>query len=411
MTLSSTSSHGTPTATAALDLDPLAPAMIVDPYPTYARLRAAGPVYLDPPGTWFLARHADVQQVLRDPRFGRAGFGAVLDAVFGPGPVQRSFSRFMLFIDPPDHTRLRALVTKAFTPRTVERLRPGIQRTVDCLLDAVVDRGEFDLIADLAYPLPVMVISELLGVPSDDRDRFHDWSAAIAKALDVLTVPRPDIVARSNEAVFGLTEYFRGLVAARRKRPREDLLSALVAAEDEGHRLCEEELLATCVLLFFAGHETTVNLIGNGMLALLRHPDQLARLRADRSLIGSAVEELLRYDGPVQRTGRVVLADVEIGGRAIRRGERVSALPGAANRDPARFADPDRLDVARADTHHLAFGGGIHYCLGAALARVEAQIAIDTLIHRLPNLSLRTDAPAWRENLVLRGLTALPLST
>jgi pimeloyl-[acyl-carrier protein] synthase len=408
MALPSTGSRGT----ATLDVDPYGPEMIVDPYPTYARLRVAGPIYLDPPGMWFLARHADVQQALRDPRFGRAGFGAVAEAAFGPGPVQESFSRWMLFMDPPDHTRLRALVTKAFTPRTVERLRPEIQRMVDGLLDPLEERGSFDLIADLAYPLPVMVISELLGVPADDRDRFHDWSAAVAKALDILTVPRPDVVGRANDAALGLTEYFRGLVAARRKEPRGDLLSALVAAEDEGHRLTEEELLATCVLLFFAGHETTVNLIGNGTLALLRHPDQLARLRADRSLIGSAVEELLRYDGPVQRTGRVALADVEVGGCAIRRGERVSILLGAANRDPARFEDPNRLDVARADAHHhhLAFGGGIHYCLGAALARVEAQIAIGTLVRRLPNLRLQTDAPAWRENIVLRGLTTLPLA-
>jgi cytochrome P450 len=410
MTLSDTRSRDASAGAVPLDVDPFAPEMRVDPYPTYARLRASGPVYIDPPGGWFLARHADVHRVLRDPCFGRDGTGAAIEAVFGPGPVQQSFSRWMLFMDPPHHTRLRALAAKAFTPRAVEQVRPQIQRIVDGLLDPLEERGVLDLIADLAYPLPVMVISELLGVPVDDRDRFHDWSAAIAQSLDVLTKRGPDVVARANAAALALTEYFRQLVDARRQQPRDDLLSALVAAEEGGLRLSEEELLATCVLLFFAGHETTVNLIGNGMFALLRHPDQLATLRAEPALIGSAIEELLRYDGPVQRTGRVALADVEIGGSVIRRGERVSVLLGAANRDPDRFAEPDRLDIARGDNHHLAFGGGIHYCLGAPLARVEAQVAIETLLRRLPGLGLRTDTPTWRDNLVLRGLTALPLA-
>jgi cytochrome P450 len=395
---------------ATLDVDPFSPQMVVDPYPTYVRLREAGVVYAEPPGIWVLSRYAHVQQVLRDPRFDREGIGNAVERVFGAGPIFDSFTRWMLFLNPPDHTRLRTLVTKAFTPRASEELRSDIQRIVDDLIDPAQQRGELDLIADLAYPLPVAVICELLGVPPEDRGRFNAWSAAIAEALDAFVTAQPDTVRRSNEAAHGLTEYFRGLVAARRKQPRDDLLSALVAAEEQGDRLSEEELLATCVLLFFAGHETTVNLIGTGMLTLLRHPDQLAKLRDDPGLIQSAVEELLRYDGPVQRTGRTTREDVEIDGVTIPKGERVTVFLGAANRDPAQFQEPDRLDITRTENHHLAFGAGIHYCVGAPLARVEAQVAINTLIRRLPNLKLQSDAPVWRQTAVLRGLVALPLT-
>jgi pimeloyl-[acyl-carrier protein] synthase len=396
--------------TPTLDVNPFSPQMTVDPYPTYARLREVGPAYVDPPGLWVLSRYADVQMALRDPRFGREGVGGVVERVFGAGPVSESFSRWMLFLNPPDHTRLRTLVTKAFTPRASEQLRSDIQRIVDDLIDPLQQRGTFDLVADLAYPLPVAVICKLLGVPDEDRDRFNEWSAAIAESLDAFVAARPDVIRRANEGAAGLTEYFRDLVSARRKQPRHDLLSALVAAEDLGDRLSEEELLATCVLLFFAGHETTVNLIAAGMLALLRHPDQLAKLRDDPSLIQSAVEELLRYDGPVQRTGRTIREDVEIGGVTIPSGARVTIFVASANRDPAQFQEPDRLDITRTVNHHLAFGAGIHYCVGAPLARVESQVAINTLLRRLPNLKLQSDLPVWRETAVLRGLTALPLT-
>jgi pimeloyl-[acyl-carrier protein] synthase len=398
-------------APTTLDVNPFGPQMIVNPYPTYVRLREVGPVYLDPPGHWIVSRYADVQRVLRDPHFGREGIGETLQRVFGAGPIYESFTRWMLFLNPPDHTRLRTLVSKAFTPRASEKLRSTIQQIVDELIDPMQERGTFDLIAELAYPLPVTVICELLGVPREDRGRFNEWSAVIAEALDAFVTAPPDLVERANAGALGLTEYFRQLVATRRRQPGDDLLSALVAAEDQGDRLTEDELLATCVLIFFAGHETTVNLIGTGMLVLLRHPDQLAKLRSEPSLIQTAVEELLRFDGPVQRTGRVVQEDVELGGVALRRGDRISAYLGGANRDPDHFAEPDRLDITRTENQHLAFGGGIHYCVGAPLARVEAQLAINTLLRRFPNLTLPDAEPAWRQNALIRGLVALPLTS
>jgi len=391
-------------------INPFGPQMIDDPYPTYARMLQASPIGVEGDDLWIFSRYADVQRVLRDPRFGRESFGSAVERVFGAGPVSESFNRWILFMNPPDHTRIRSLVSKAFTPRATERLRASIQQVVDDLIDPMEASGSFDLIAGLAYPLPVIVICELLGIPEEDRDRFTEWSAALAEALDAFSLNRPDIVERANAGALGLTTYFRGLVARRRQDPREDLLSAMIAAEEQGDRLTEDELLATSVLLFFAGHETTVNLIGSGMRQLLLHPEQLAKLRADPSLIQSAVEELLRFDGPVQRTGRTVSADVELGGVTLHRGDRVVGFVAAANRDPAQFPEPDRLDITRSDNQHLAFGAGIHYCVGAALARAEAQIAIDTLLRRFPTLKLQDAAPTWRETAIIRGMTALPLS-
>jgi cytochrome P450 len=249
----------------------------------------------------------------------------------------------------------------------------------------------------------------MLGVPAEDHEQFHDWSFALALTLDFPLVT-PEIAARGNEAAQGLTEYFRGLVEDRHRHPRQgDLLSALISAEEQGDRLTEDELLATCVLLFFAGHETTVNLIGNGMLALLRHPEERRRLQADPGLIQSAIEELLRFDGPVQRTSRVLTAEVEVGGKILPPGSRVAVVLGSANRDPARFPDPDRLDITRPDNRHLAFGGGMHYCLGVSLARAEAQIAINTLLRRMPGLQLQ-DEPEWRKTSLLRGLKSFPVA-
>jgi pimeloyl-[acyl-carrier protein] synthase len=317
----------------------------------------------------------------------------------------------MLFRDPPDHTRLRTLVSKAFTPRVIEGLRPHIQQIVDGLLDRVRDRRAMDLIADLAFPLPVIVISEMLGVPAADRDRFRQWSLDVARSLDAIALPvGPEVIERGNAARRALADYFRGLIAERRRRPQADLLSGLIAAEEQGDTLSQAELLATCVLLLVAGHETTVNLIGNGMLALLRHPAELRKLGAEPALLPSAVEELLRWDSPVQRTGRITATDVELGGTLIPKGALVSAVLGAANRDPAHFPEPDRLDLARPDNRHLAFGWGIHFCLGAPLARVEGQIAIGALARRLPGLALATDRPEWRESSALRGLRALPVT-
>jgi cytochrome P450 len=394
-------------STTELLFNPLAPEFIADPYPFYHRLRAEDPVHQSPMGFWVLTRYDDVAGMLRDPRFGRKGFERLLAARFG----EAGFDMSMLFRDPPDHTRLRTLVSKAFTPRVVEQMRSHIQQIVDGLLEAVQPKGAMDVVADLAYPLPVTVICEMLGVPDDDRERFREWTVDIARSLDAIALPTgPEVIERGLAARHALAGYFRILIAERRRQPRGDLLSELIAAEEQGDRLTEGELMATILLLFVAGHETTVNLIGNGTLALLRHPDQLRRLRDDPSLIPGAVEELLRYDGPVQRTGRSCSAEVELGGRTIPENSVVLGIIGAANRDPAVFPDPDRLDVARAENRHLAFGWGIHFCLGASLARLEGQIAFGTVLRRLPRLALATAAPEWRQASALRGLKALPVT-
>ena len=396
-----------------VQFNPYLPEVIADPYPLYHRLRAEDPVHLSPLGLWVLTRYDDVVMVLRDPRFGRGGYGDFVRARFGESDRadQPGFALSMLFRDPPDHTRLRALVNKAFTPRVVESMRPRIQEIVDGLLDRGRGAGGMEVIADLAYPLPIVVICEMLGVPVADQDRFKGWSLDIARSLDAIAFPMdPEVIERGNRAREALADYFRTLISERRARPRADLLSALVAVEEEGDRLSEPELIATIILLFVAGHETTVNLIGNGLLALLRHPAELARLREDPALAASAVEELLRYDGPVQRTGRIAGEDLEIGGKRIEKGQMVLAMIGAANRDPAHFPEPDRLDLGRGDNRHLAFGWGIHFCLGAPLARVEAQITFTSLLRRLPGLRLATDTLEWRDTAVLRGLKALPVS-
>ena len=392
----------------SVPFNPMDPEFLADPYPMYHRLRAEEPVHHSPLGFWVLTRYEDVVAALRDPRLAKEAIAGFIAARFGAPIPQMGLS--MLDRDPPDHTRLRALVSKAFTPRVVETLRPHIQQIVDGLVDAAQDKGSMDLIEEFAYPLPVIVICEMLGVPVDDHERFKSWGLDIARGLDAILLPPDSEVGR--RAVAGrraLADYFRDLIAERRAAPRADMLSALIAAEEAGDKLSEEELLATCILLLVAGHETTVNLIGNGTLALLRHPDQLRRLRDSPGLIGTAIEELLRYDGPVQRTARIPSADVVIDGHTIAKGEMVMPFIGAADRDPAQFAEPDRLDIARADNRHIAFGWGIHFCLGAPLARVEGQIAINTLLKRLPRLTLDTDTPHFRQSLTLRGLQALPV--
>jgi pimeloyl-[acyl-carrier protein] synthase len=394
-----------------LTFNPMAPEFVADPYPTYHRLRAEDPVHLSPLGFWVLTRYEDVVSSLRDPRMIKEPIAAFVAARFGLQAPPLGMGLSMLDRDPPDHTRLRGLVSKAFTPRVIEQMRSHIQQIVDGLLDRVQgDRG-MDLIEQFAYPLPVIVICEMLGVPVADHERFKGWGLDIARGLDAIMLPPDSPVAeRSVLARRALAEYFRGLIAERRDDPRDDMLSGLIAAEEAGDKLSEDELLATCILLLVAGHETTVNLIGNGSLALLRHPAQRRRLQDDPGLIVTAVEELLRFDGPVQRTARIPSEDVIIGGKTIGKGEMVMPFIGAADRDPAQFPDPDRLDIGRADNRHIAFGWGIHFCIGAPLARVEGQIAINTLLRRLPKLALATDRPEYRQSLTLRGLSTLPVS-
>ena len=395
---------------ADIQFNPMDPAFVADPYPTYHRLRAEDPVHHSPLGFWVLTRYADVIAMLRDPRLIKEPIAAFVAARFGMA-VPPGLGLSMLDRDPPDHTRLRGLVSKAFTPRGLEGLRPHIQQIVDGLLAKVEGRVGMDLIEEFAYPLPVRVICEMLGVPVADHERFKQWGLDIARGLDAIMLPpESEVAKRSMAGRHALSGYFRQLIAERRAAPREDMLSALIAAEEAGDRLNEEELLATCVLLLVAGHETTVNLIGNGTLALLRHPDQLRKLRDNPGLIGTAVEELLRYDGPVQRTARIPSEDVTIGGQTIGKGEMVMPFLGAADRDPAQFPDPDRLDITRADNRHIAFGMGIHFCLGAPLARMEGQIALNTLVQRHPKLALATDRPEFRQSLTLRGLSTLPVS-
>jgi pimeloyl-[acyl-carrier protein] synthase len=376
-----------------------------NPYPLYRYLLANAPVQWNQVlEAWTLARYADVVTALTDSRFSADRTKQGLPPTEG-----YQIAKSMLVSDPPDHTRMRALVQKAFTPRMIDQLRPRIIAIVGELLERMADRQEpVDLIAELAYPLPVVVIAELLGVPAEDRITFQEWSALLAASLDPLV--SSELMDRVVLARDALHAYLRGIIAERRRQPRSDLISALVAVEERGDVLSEPELVVMCTLLLIAGHETTVNLIGNGTLALLGHPEELARLRADPTLIASAVEELLRFDSPVQMTGRIATEPLEIGGQQIEAGQWVLPLLGAANHDPAQFSEPDRLDITRTPNAHLGFGRGIHFCLGAPLARLEGQIAIGGLVRRFPKLALAGD-PVRRDQITLRGLKSLPVST
>jgi cytochrome P450 len=399
-----------------LEFNPFLPEVHRDPYPLYHRLRVDSPVHLNFSGVWLLTRFSDVQRILRDPAvfssdsrnsdLYRAFMASIGDRDLGP--IGDDTARSMLFTDPPDHDRLRKLVSQAFTARRIEAMRPHIRKIADGLIDELGPAGEFDVVAQLAYPLPITVICEMLGVPVADRRLFHGWSQQLVPILDPLVTL--DVLDRANVAISAFHEYFDALAAERRTRPRDDLLSALIQAEDEGERLSHQELRTTCVLLLVAGHETTVNLISNGTVALLRNPAQMSALRSHPSLMRGAVEEMLRYDSPVQFVGRTVLKDIEIGGKKIVRGDQVVGIIGAANRDPAQFPNPDRFDISRRDVRHLSFSGGIHFCLGAQLARTEGQSAIAALVGRYPKLELATDHLEWRETVTLRGLKSLPVA-
>jgi cytochrome P450 len=401
----------TPPAVDQLAFNPLDPSFIEDPYPFYHRLREQAPVFKVPQGFWLLSRYADVAFALRDRRFGK-DFVANMQRRYSHNaleePAIANLGRTMLVLDPPDHTRLRGLVTKAFTARRVADMRPRIRALVDQQLDRVIDKGAMDVIVDLAHRLPVIVICDLLGIPEEDRAPFLIGSNVSGRILEPVAMT-PEEMAQANAGTVAGNHYFDQLCELRRREPRDDLTTELVQAEEAGDRLSTEELRANIGLLFGAGHETTTNLIGNGLLALHRQPDQWERLKADPSLIPNAVEELLRFDSSVQLTGRVTNADVDVGGITVPAGQSVIMLLGAANRDPVQYPDPDRLDVTRPNVRPLSFGGGIHHCLGAQLARLEAELVFTALIERLPNIRLpEKDNPAWRFSFTLRGLSKLP---
>ncbi len=406
------------TLTEPIVFNPFDPAFRVNPYPVYKRLLEEDPVHVTLFGVRAFARYADQLAILKDRRWSSDERKSPLYAAqresarqaLGEDADTLDLERPFLFRDPPDHTRLRSLVNKAFTPRVVEELRPRIQEIVDELLDAVAAKGEMEVIEDLAYLLPVTVICEMLGVPVEDQEQFKGWSRILVRGLDPEISTPPEELRRRAQAIKAFNRYLRQLVTNRRQDPRDDLLTALIAAEEEGNKLTEDELLSTCSLILVAGHETTVNLIGNGVLQLIRHPEELAKLRADPTLARSAVEEVLRFDPPVQFNGRLAGEDIEIAGVTVTRGEFVILLIGAAGRDPAQFDDPDRFDITRNDDRHMGFGYGIHFCLGAPLARVEGEIALRTLTQRFQDLRLLQDPPPYKDMITLRGLAALPIA-
>ena len=400
------------------DLDALltSPGFYRDPYPAFHRLRAEDPVHWsDAWGGWVLTRYDDIEKVLRDfRRFTKAGHVTKAlddlpqDVLAKIGPLRQNFSVGMPQTDPPEHTRIRALISKAFTPAVVESTGERIAALVDQLIDAVAHRGEMDLIADFAFPLPAIVVAEMLGFPTEDLDQIKAWSDGIV-SFHGSGRADPERVLKSNEAFVEMRAWLRRLFEERRRQPKDDLVSRLVAVEEEGEMLTETELVATCITLLTAGHETTTGLITNGMLALLHHPDQRELLEQNPDLIESAVDEFLRYDPPFQRTWRLAAEDLELRGKRIQKGQVVSQMLGAASRDPERFPDPDRLDITRQDTTHLAFGFGVHYCLGAGLAHREAEIAIPTLLRRLPGLKMAADEPEWKANITFHMPESMPL--
>jgi len=394
----------------------LTPEFFADPYPFYHQLRDDEPVYWSERlNAWLLTRYEDVLAALSDKRLGSAGR---IEAILGrlPHGTQPEFhallghmNSMMAFTDPPDHTRLRRLVGRAFTPRAASRLQDQIQSIVDDSLKAIAGKTEVDLVGEFAFQLPSIVISEMLGIPREHRDKVKTWSDDVVRFVSggAVTV---DVARRAQESVSEATDYLMALADARRRQPQDDLMSALVEVAEDGDRLTEHELVAMCVLLFFAGFETTEGLIGNGLLALMNHPDQMSQLDADPGLIGPAVEEFLRYNNSVQRQSRVAGEDFMIGNKLIREGDYVAMFIGAANRDPEQFPEPDRLDITRDPNRHVAFGHGIHSCLGGPLARVEGQIAISTILERFPEMRLISEELEWEHLVAIRKLKALRVS-
>jgi pimeloyl-[acyl-carrier protein] synthase len=390
----------------------LRPEVLADPYPLYHRLRTEDPVLWDPfLHAWVVTRYDDVVRVLLHFSAHRTPTPEQLTqmGLQNLSPIAQVMVKQMLFMDPPAHTRLRGLCSQAFTPRRVEGLREHIQDIANRLLDAVLPAGEMDVIADFAAPLPAIVTAEMLGVAISDHSQLKQWSADFAEMLGNFQ-HNPDRASRVRSSLDEMTSYFGQAIREQRVHPKEGLISSLLAAELDGDRLTEDEVVANLIVTMVGGQETTTNLIGNGILTLLRNPQVREELRGDLSLIPSAVEELLRYESPSQHTARLAPQDVNIGGKQIRKRQAVIAVMGAANRDPERFPDPDRLDLRRKDNRHVAFGFGAHFCFGAPLARIEGQIAFATILQRLKNLQLKSGPITWRENLGLRGLAALPVS-
>ncbi|HVU14251.1 MAG TPA: cytochrome P450 [Phototrophicaceae bacterium] len=398
----------------SIEFNPYSPEFQANPYPYYDLLRAHAPILPTKDGL-FLSRYDDCVAALKDPRLGREILKLMTREQLGwpepPAELQpliQMRNGFMLFKDPPTHTRLRTLVHKAFTPHMIERLRWRIQVIAHELIDRMIGRGSADLMADFALPLPVTVIAEMLGVPAADYPVFHEWTSALAPTIDLAA--SPEELALAVKATVEFSAYLRDLIAERHRQPQDDLISALAAAEAEGDKLSEDETVSMCILLLTAGHETTVSLIGNGMLALLRHPDQWTKLKADSMQIRTPVEELLRYDSPIQFTARMVMEPLEFAGNRLEQGQSIFILLGAANHDPSHFTNPNDLDITRDPNPHIAFGNGIHFCLGAPLARMEGQIAFSVLAQRLPNLQLVSETPSYRPTFVLRALRELPVT-
>jgi hypothetical protein len=390
----------------------LDPEVLANPYPLYERLRTEAPVHWDPYlHAWIVTRYADVVTVLHHFSANRTPtpeqFAAI--GLSQLAPLAQVMVKQMLFMDAPDHTRLRALASTAFTPARVEALRSHIKEILDNLLAPLLRAGRLDVIADLAAPLPAIVTAEMMGLPTSDASQLKGWSADFAEVLGNFQ-HNPDRAARTLKCVEEMTCYFREAIAKERSDPGEGLINALLTAEVDGDRLTEEEVIANCIVTMVGGQETTTNLIGNGVLTLLRHPDQMERLRNDLTLVPAAVEELLRYESPSQHTARICREDTELGGKLIRKGQAVIAVMGAGNRDPERFPDPNRLDLGRTDNRHLAFGWASHFCFGAPLARIEGQLTFEAIVRRTANLTIEPGLLVWRDNLGLRGLTSLPVT-
>ena len=414
-----------------------------NPYPFYEQLRNQDPVHWDEElGFWVLTHYSDIDSLYTDERFSRAqglmrGFQRLSESERHIAePVYHSFSKTVFYADPPDHTHLRGLMNHAFTPRRVERLRPYIQNTVNELLDIAQAKANVDMIHDLAYPLPVMVISELLGLPASDRAQFKKWSDDLFAILGTVRHKSSDLLERAEQSLNEMTEYVKDLSHERREHPKDDLLTALLSVTEEESTACphphglssahatgelvreqdaspaltQEELVANINILLSTGHETTTHLIGNGLLALLHHPEQLEKLQTQPGLLAPAIEEMLRYDNPVQITYRSALEDASIKGKQIRKGDLVNTIIGSANRDPQRFSNPDSFDITRNEGRHLGFGIGIHFCIGAPLVRLEAEIVFETILHRFPRISLGTGTLEWQEHPIFRGLKSLPVS-